>query len=59
MSLGGNKKYEEFLKDKWNWNLVVNLSNENQIFSKEFGEQITLRPLEIRTFKISGLKFAK
>ena len=27
MSLGGNLKYEEFLKNKWNWKEVVDLSS--------------------------------
>ena len=29
MSLGGNMKYEEFIKNKWNWDHVVKLRKEN------------------------------
>ena len=56
MSLGGNMKYEEFIARKWNWESVVNLKQENNIFRKVFGEKITLRPLEIRTFLFTGLR---
>lgn len=43
--MGGNIRYEEFIKKKWNWNKVVNLDKENEIFNKKFGETIVLRPL--------------
>lgn len=56
MSLGGNMKYEEFLKKKWNWDKEVKLREQNEIFNKEFGEKINLRPLEIRTFLLKGVK---
>lgn len=45
MSLGGNMPYHKFVQDKWNWHKVIDLSGENQIFNKEFKENITLRPL--------------
>ena len=37
--------YNKFVQDKWNWHKVIDLSGENQIFNKEFKENITLRPL--------------
>ncbi len=43
--MGGNIKYKDFLQKKWNWNSVVNLDQENEIFNKKFGETINLRPL--------------
>jgi hypothetical protein len=54
-SLGGNMNYQKFLNNKWNWKEVVDLSAENSIFDKIFRENITLRPLEIRTFTFQGL----
>jgi hypothetical protein len=56
-SLGNNMNYQEFIESKWNWETVVDLKKENNIFNKEFAETITLRPLEIRTFLFHGLKF--
>lgn len=44
-NMGGNIKYKDFLQKKWNWNSVVNLDQENEIFNKKFGETINLRPL--------------
>ena len=37
--------YSKFVNDKWNWNSVINLTEENSIFNKVFSENITLRPL--------------
>ena len=37
--------YDKFLKDKWNWESVLNLTQENEIFQKVFSENIVLRPL--------------
>jgi hypothetical protein len=45
LSLGGNMAYGDFLNRKWNWNGVIDLSAENDIFNKAFKENITLRPL--------------
>ena len=44
-ALGGNMGYGKFVSDKWNWNQVINLEEENSIFDKHFKENITLRPL--------------
>lgn len=49
--------YAKFINSKWNWKKVVDLSEENKIFNKIFRENITLSPLEIRTFLVKGLKF--
>lgn len=57
MALGGNMKYSEFLGEKWNWRRIVNLEKENAVFNKKFRENITLSPLEIRTFLIKEVKF--
>jgi hypothetical protein len=43
------------LEKKWNWENVTNLEKENEIFNKVFGENIMLRPLEIRTFVFVGI----
>ena len=45
------------MQEKWNWQTVVDLSGENEIFNKEFKENITLRPLEIRTFRFKNVRF--
>ena len=42
---------------KWNWDDVVDLKKQNSIFDKVFSENITLRPLEIRTFTFKNLSF--
>ena len=55
MALGGNIKYKEFIDTKWNWNSVVNLTDENQIFNKVLSGTISLRPLEIRTFELTKI----
>ena len=57
--MGGNIEYSQFLKEKWNWDQVVDLKQENNIFNKNFAERITMRPLEIRTFVLQGLKIAE
>lgn len=49
--------YSKFVNDKWNWNTVINLTEQNSIFNKVFSENITLRPLQIRTFSFKRLKF--
>lgn len=36
LSLGGNMNYGEMLNRKWNWQKVIDLSMENEIFSKTF-----------------------
>jgi hypothetical protein len=51
-------EYSEFINNKWNWNTVIDLNEENKIFNKIFRENITLRPLEIRTFMFHELKFS-
>jgi hypothetical protein len=56
-SLGGNMDYSQFLNSKWNWQSVTDLTEENHIFNKIFRENITLAPLEIRTFLFKDLKF--
>lgn len=58
-SLGGNMEYSDFINSKWNWNNVIDLSEDNRIFNKIFRENITLRPLELRTFMFTDLKFAE
>lgn len=55
-ALGGNMEYGQFINSKWNWQKVMDLSEENKIFSKVFRENITLAPLEIRTFLFRDLK---
>jgi hypothetical protein len=55
-SLGGNMDYAQFVSSKWNWKSVVDLGEENRIFNKVFRENITLAPLEIRTFLFKDLK---
>ena len=57
-SMGANMNYGQFLNNKWNWKSVVDLGKENHIFNKVMRENITLSPLEIRTFLITDLKFA-
>jgi hypothetical protein len=54
-ALGGNMNYSQFVNNKWNWKEVVDLKEENRIFNKVFRENMTLAPLEIRTFLLSGL----
>ena len=56
--MGANMNYGQFLNNKWNWKSVVDLGKENHIFNKVMRENITLSPLEIRTFLITDLKFA-
>jgi hypothetical protein len=58
-SLGGNMEYSQFVNAKWNWKNVIDLNEENHIFKKIFRENITMAPLEIRTFLIKDLKFNK
>lgn len=58
-ALGGNMDYSQFINSKWNWKSVTDLTEENRIFNKIFRENITLAPLEIRTFLFKGLKFEK
>lgn len=58
MSLAGNMKYSAFIDNKWNLNNFINLTKEYEIFTKTFAENITLRPLEIRTFLITNPRFA-
>lgn len=58
MSLAGNLKYEDFVKNKWNLNKFTNLSEEYDAYKRVFAEKITLRPLEIRTFLITNPKFS-
>ena len=58
-SMGGNMAYSEFIAKKWNWNEVVDLQQENQIFNKQFSERLTLRPLEIRTFLLKNVKIGE
>lgn len=33
-SLGGNMPYGKFISDKWNWNEVIDLQEDNSIFNK-------------------------
>ena len=56
-ALGGNMDYAQFISSKWNWHKVVDLTQDNRIFNKIFRENITLAPLEIRTFLFRNLKF--
>jgi hypothetical protein len=35
-SLGGNMEYSDFINSKWNWNNVIDLSEDNRIFNKIF-----------------------
>lgn len=58
-SLGGNMEYSQFINSKWNWKNVTDLSEENKIFNKVFRENITLAPLEIRTFLLKDLKIGE
>lgn len=58
-SLGGNMEYSQFVNAKWNWKNVIDLTEENHIFNKIFRENITMAPLEIRTFLIKDLKLNK
>jgi hypothetical protein len=58
-SLGGNMEYSQFLNAKWNWKNVIDLTEENRIFNKIFRENITLAPLEIRTFLFKDLTLEK
>lgn len=58
-ALGGNMEYSQFVNAKWNWKNVIDLTEENHIFNKIFRENITMAPLEIRTFLIKDLKFTK
>lgn len=45
------------MEDKWNWNKIIDLSVENNILDKSFSENITMRPLEIRAFKLTKPRF--
>lgn len=56
-TLQGNQPYEQFVQKKWNWHQVIDLSKENGILDKNFAENITLRPLEIRAFKLIKPRF--
>lgn len=56
-SLGANMDYAQFINSKWNWHKVIDLTQDNKIFNKIFRENITLAPLEIRTFLFKNLKF--
>lgn len=49
--------YAQFISSKWNWHKVVDLTQDNKIFNKIFRENITMAPLEIRTFLFRNLKF--
>lgn len=33
-NIAGNVEYKEFVDKKWNWESVVNLTKENEIFNK-------------------------
>lgn len=45
MSLGGNLRYEDFIKNKWNLNKFTNLTEQYEAYKRTFAEKITLRPL--------------